>query len=242
MIAALLTQARIGSTRLPSKVLMTISKKTLLSIHLENARKSELISNFIVATTNEPGVEMIEIEAINNGWQVYKGSLNDVLSRFYEATKNLNLNWIVRITSDCPFIQPHLIDAILSHAIANDIDYSCTSENFPDGVDVEVFKFEWLKRANIEANKSSEREHVTPWIKKNAIKQHVFEPETTKFKDTRLSVDEKVDFECVKYLIKEFGYDKPWITYSQFILDNTELFKNQAVTRNEGYLKSLKND
>ena len=242
MKVVLITQARYGSTRLEGKVLKKINGRTLLSIHLENAKRAKLVSDFVVATTNETNADLIIKESEKMGWLGFIGSTDNVLNRFYESVKNLDANWIVRVTSDCPFVQSTLIDKIINEAIVKDYDYISTSLNFPDGVDVEVFKYKMLKMANEQSELPSDKEHVTPWIKRNAIRSGFLEPATNIFKDVRLTVDEIADFDCIEYLINKFGYSSDWKLYAQFVSENLELFTNQTITRNEGYIKSIKEE
>lgn len=242
MSVALITQARFGSTRLPGKVLKEINSKTLLRMHLENAGKAKLVDHFVVATTNEVESNLIKAEAENCGWKAFQGSTDDVLNRFYESVKLFHPYWVVRITSDCPLVQANLIDEIISEAISNDYDYINTSLDFPDGVDVEVFKFEMLAKANQEAKLLSEREHVTPWVRKYAAKTGTFEAHTDTYKGVRLTIDEWADFECMERLIMKFGYQTDWEVYANYISKNPELFRNQTITRNEGYLKSIEKE
>jgi len=242
MRIAIVTQARVGSTRLPAKVLKAIGDRTLLDIHLENAKKSELAMHFIIATTEEANAYLIEEMAISQGWSCYKGSTNDVLARFYFACEETKPDYIVRITSDCPLVQPYVIDELIDYIITNQLDYASTSENYPDGVDAEIFTWEMLEFAFKTAKLLSEREHVTPWIRNNANKKGLLEPETEEFKDVRLTVDEIEDFNCIEMLIERFGTTKNWKEYAKFVIGNSELFKNQGIQRNEGYAKSLLND
>src|SRR5687768_3919180 len=100
------TQARYGSTRLPGKVLKKVGDKTLLALHLERAQRSKKINGLVVATTVEPEAAEIEKIALARGCRVYKGSVSDVLDRFYQAVRTEAPDYVVRITSDCPLIDP----------------------------------------------------------------------------------------------------------------------------------------
>lgn len=242
MKVAIVTQARVGSSRLPSKVLKKIGETTLLEIHLINAKKSKLATHFIVATTDEPNARLIEEISIVQGWNCYRGPTDDVLARFFEALQALKPNYVVRITSDCPLVQPEIIDNLIEFAINNKLEYASTSENFPDGVDSEIFSWEMLALAFKYAKLKSEREHVTPWIRRNANKKGLLEPQINEFKDVRLTVDEIKDFYCIELLIKRIGTDKNWTEYAKFVIQNPDCFSNQDILRNEGYTKSLLKD
>jgi spore coat polysaccharide biosynthesis protein SpsF (cytidylyltransferase family) len=166
----LITQARTGSTRLPDKVLMEVNQTPLLKIHLDRLKESKNVDKIIVATTNSAKDNIIEKLALDWGYEVYRGSENDVLDRFYQAVKDINTLWVVRVTSDCPLIDPLFVDKVIEVTQSNDKDYGSNviDETFPDGQDVEVFKFTALETAWKSAIKESEREHVTPYIRNNS--------------------------------------------------------------------------
>src|SRR6056297_2089320 len=132
------TQARIGSTRLPKKILKKVNGKSLLEIHLLRILNSKRIDKVKVATTNEPEVEKI-IEVANKvGVAYYQGDIQDVLDRFYQTLKNEKADYVVRLTSDCPLIDPVLIDKIIEFTLDNDLEYCSNTleETYPDGQDV----------------------------------------------------------------------------------------------------------
>ncbi len=246
----LITQARTGSTRLPGKVLMEINQIPLLKIHLERLKKSENIDKVIVATTDKIEDDIIEQKAADWGYTVFRGSENDVLDRFYNAVKNMNPLWVVRVTSDCPLIDPKLVDQVISHTQNNHADYGSNTliENFPDGQDIEVFKFSVLEDAWLNAKLPSEREHVTPFIRKNStfnemnMYKSVNYPCKGNFNKIRMTVDEQTDITTIEILIKNLGYSATWEDYTNFIINNPQKFYNQDITRNEGYLTSIKKD
>jgi spore coat polysaccharide biosynthesis protein SpsF (cytidylyltransferase family) len=119
----LITQARTGSSRLPNKVLKEINGKSLLQIHLERLKQCNSISEIIVATTTNNEDQIIFDKAIEWGFDAYKGSESDVLDRFYQAVKDKNADWIVRVTSDCPLIDPILVDDVIHFVQSNNKDY-----------------------------------------------------------------------------------------------------------------------
>jgi spore coat polysaccharide biosynthesis protein SpsF len=239
------TQARIGSSRLPGKVLLTISGKSILEYHLERALQSGKVNSWVVATTLEDGSENICKIASDLGIESYQGSTDDVLDRFYNAVKDKKPDYIVRVTSDCPLIDPFLIDTVVEYVLQHRLVYGATSSLFPDGVDVEVMKFSAIEDAFNNATKPSEREHVTSYIRKK------FENDVNKigsvdclkdYSHVRFTIDEQLDFETVCHLIRDLGPMKEWVEYANYIVDNPELFKNQLFLRNSGYTKSLLND
>lgn len=242
-----ITQARTGSTRLPNKILKTIKGKSLLEIHLERILKSKKISKLVVATTIDKNDRLIVNIATKIGVDFYRGSVEDVLDRFYHTAKQYNPKWVVRLTSDCPLIDASLIDEVIKKAQKENLDYCSNTliEAYPDGEDIEVFKFHSLEKAWIEAKSHSDREHVTPFIKNNSsclggkiFKSNNF-PCSNNYNKVRLTVDEPEDFEVIKYLINKLGFDAGWIDYTNEYLKNNYISSlNRDVERNEG----LKND
>lgn len=246
----LITQARTGSTRLPGKVLMEVNQTPLLKIHLDRLKKSKNVDKIIVATTDNAEDNIIEKLAIEWGYEVFRGSENDVLDRFYQAVKNINPLWVVRVTSDCPLIDPMLVDKVIEFTQSNNKDYGSNviDETFPDGQDVEVFKYAALETAWNSARKESEREHVTPYIRNNSnLKgENLFSSISYKnnidYSKIRITVDESSDFELINKVITELGFNKSWLEYTEYIINNKLVEINGNIIRNEGYLKSLKND
>lgn len=246
----LITQARLGSTRLPGKVLKKIGNKSLLQIHLERLKKCKSISDIIVATTIKDEDQVIYDNSLFLGLNAFKGSVNDVLDRFYQAVKNIKPDWIVRVTSDCPLIDPVLVDKVVNFVCDSNKDYGSNIliENFPDGQDVEVFKFSVLENAWNNANLLSDREHVTTFIRKNSdfnggtLFSAINYPYNRNFSDIRMTVDEKVDFDLISILINNLGSDKSWLEYTNYMLENNLFKMNNSILRNEGLLKSIKND
>lgn len=250
--ALLITQARKGSTRLPGKVLKKINGKELLTIHLERLQEAKLVNKIIVATTIEKGDDEIFDLMRSKNIPVYRGSENDVLDRFYQSVKHLELNpkWIVRVTSDCPLLDPRLVDAVIEFAEKNNLDYAANvlKGSFPDGQDVEVFKYDALKIAWNQASKCSDREHVTPFIRNNSdynggtlFKAKDFTC-AIDYSKIRMTVDEESDFILIQKLIADLGTNESWLTYAKYIIDNNLFEINGDIIRNEGYLNSLKND
>jgi len=239
-----ITQARTGSTRFPNKIMNRIEGKTLLSIHVDRIKKSQKTNIIIIATTDKKDDDVVEKEAVNSGVFCYRGNELDVLDRFYQAAKPHNPDYVVRLTSDCPLIDPSLIDEIIEAAINSDVDYCSNTliESYPDGQDVEVFTFGALKKAWKNAELTSEREHVTPYMKKNLRTLNVHST-NMELKKVRMTVDEPIDFEVIRKLTVGLGFSESWLKYTELYLnDITISSSNDSVIRNEGYITSLKND
>lgn len=248
----LITQARTGSTRLPGKVLKKIGGEELLKIHLKRLSNCTAVDKIIVATTTEE--TDVHIENLVKSWNydAFRGSENDVLDRFYKAIISLDITpeWVVRVTSDCPLIDPELVDEVVRFAQEKNVDYAANIllERFPDGQDVEVFKFTALENAWTNATLKSEREHVTPYIRNNSdfkggtIFTAANFPCSDDFSKVRMTVDEEKDFILIENLIAQLGTDKSWLDYTNFILENNLGNINGDIIRNEGYLKSVNNE
>jgi spore coat polysaccharide biosynthesis protein SpsF len=246
----LVSQARSGSTRLPKKVLLKIQGQELLNIQLTRLHNCKEIDKIIIATTTDP--EDDAIASLCKSWDVTvsRGQINDVLDRYYQAVLPYKPKWVVRVTSDCPLIDPELVDALVKFAKVNEADYASNilEERFPDGQDVEVFKFEALEKAWKEAELLSEREHVTPYLRKNCTFNggKLFSSANFScvddFSDIRMTVDETRDFDMISKLIDDLGTKESWLTYTRHIILNKYNKINSNIIRNEGMLKSLKDD
>ncbi len=247
------TQARYGSTRLPAKILKEVNGTPLLEIHLRRILLSKRISALKIATTPEEGSAHIVAVADRLGLSYCRGSVDDVLSRFWDTAAPEQPDWVVRLTSDCPLIDPAVIDAVIDFAIEGDYDYAATDAgSFPDGLDTEVFRFSALKRAYEEASLRSEREHVTPYIWKNGsarggtlFKSGYLKNPAGSFpaQDWRITLDEPEDFEVLASLIGALGIDKGWKDYIDYLITHPELKSvNSRFGYNEGYAKSLSQD
>jgi len=246
-----ITQARYGSSRLPGKILKTIDGITLLEIHLQRILQAKNITRLMIATTTEEGADKI-IE-IGNKLNVcsYKGSVDNVLERFYKTALPENPDYVVRLTSDCPLIDPVIIDQVIDCCIKNNVDYCSNTiiPTFPDGLDVEVFRFSALERAYNEATLKSDKEHVTPYIWRNSSLKggNIFTSFNmecfTDYSDLRITVDTDKDFILIERLIEMLGVNKPWIDYVTILIKNDKIRSiNSESIRNEGYQKSLNND
>lgn len=246
-----ITQARYGSTRLPAKILKEVDGMTLLEIHLRRILKSKLISELRVATTTEEGAEYIIQVTDKVGVISYQGSVDDVLDRFYQTANQAHPDYVVRLTSDCPLIDPVIIDKVIMECLESESDYASNVlyPTFPDGMDVEVFKFSALEKAWNEATLKSDREHVTPYIWRNSTEKggvlfksvNIYNKED--WSRERITVDTLDDLQVVNYLIQNLGIEKSCKEYVMYLNTHKNIKAiNQHYTRNEGYDKSLIND
>ena len=246
----LITQARIGSSRLPSKVLKVISGVSLLEIQLLRVMRCQMVNEIIVATPVGDEQKPIHELCKKLGVDFFEGSESNVLDRYYLAAKKYNAEWIVRITSDCPLIDPKLVDQIITKVIAENKDYGSNTlvETYPDGQDVEVFRFKVLEDARKKSELNSDKEHVTPYIKRNcetnlgSSYSSISVVNDIDYSDIRMTVDEKQDFDAIVLLVNKLGFEASWIEYTNYIINNLSEFANQKIIRNEGYLRSLQKD
>jgi spore coat polysaccharide biosynthesis protein SpsF (cytidylyltransferase family) len=242
-------QARVGSTRLPRKVLLDLEGKTVLEHVVCRVKQSTKITDILVATTLSWDDLAIVKLCAENGILVFCGSVDDVLDRYYQAAKIVKPDHIVRITADCPLMDPAVIDMVIMQHLSVGADYSTNTnpETFPDGEDVEVISFECLKQAWEKADLLSEREHVTPFIRKNPSKFKLSNIEwTSDLSKKRWTIDNPEDYEFIKLIYQKL-YKNNHSFNMQAILDylsaHPEIEKiNSKIGRNEGYAKSIRKD
>ena len=248
MILAIL-QARFSSSRLPGKVLKPILGKPMLLHQLERLKHSRKIEKLIVATSIEVSDDPIEKMCVKNNIEVFRGNLDNVLDRFYQCAKSYNPEHVVRLTGDCPLIDCEIVDQVIQYHLDRKSTYTsnCKPPTFPDGLDVEVFKFSILEEAWKFAKLPSELEHVTPYIRKNL---ELSDKSNFEFEEDlsmhRWTVDELNDFKIVERVYSEL-YPKDKRFNMQNILDLLKKLRNLSeinnyIMRNEGSLKSCNAD
>ena len=248
MILAIL-QARLSSTRLPGKVLKPILGVPMLLRQIERVRRARGMERLVLATSDDPSDDAIEKLCHENDIECFRGSLNDVLDRFYQAAKDRNPDYVVRLTGDCPLIDPDIIDKVARHCVVGEFDYASNTikPTFPDGLDVEVFRFECLEAAWREATLPSQREHVTPFIHQQPGRFRIGNYAGTRdLSHLRWTVDETPDFELIRQIYESLYPAKPNFNTDDILalLDRRPELKtlNTAYERNEGYQRSLAKD
>lgn len=241
-------QARMGSTRLPGKVLLDVCGKTVLERVVERVRRAKTISRIVIAIPDGGGQEGIIQECGRIGVEVMSGSELDVLDRYYSIARRVGASHVARITSDCPLVDPALIDRVVQHYFKTGCDYISTGRivtTFPDGLDTEVFNFSSLERACTEGVLPSEREHVTPYIWNHPELFRIEEVRNSMdFGALRWTVDESRDLDVVRAVFahfreKEFGFED----ILQYLQVHPEIVAmNSDIPNHAGYFRSLEED
>lgn len=229
-----IVQARMGSTRLPGKVLKKVNGKPLLEYQIERMKRSALIDDLVIATTPNGNTEIINLcNELNISY--YIGSEQDVLSRYFKAATEFNAEIVVRMTSDCPIIDSKIIDDVIQMYLDNEYNYvsNTHTRTFPRGMDVEVFSFKSLKEAFYNANIEYEREHVTPYLYLNPEKFTIGQYITTGIDNSnlRLTVDTEEDFELISILLNDLYSINPEFNLNDIlkkISDEPDLVKINA--------------
>ncbi|WP_100374044.1 cytidylyltransferase domain-containing protein [Bacillus sp. FJAT-45037] len=202
-------QARMGSTRLPGKVLKKINNIPLLEYQMERLKRSTNIDQLVIATTKKESDDPIVGFCNSFGLSYFRGSEEDVLSRYYEAAKYFAAEVVVRITSDCPIIDPNVVDGVIAAYKNNKYDYvsNTLKRSYPRGMDTEVFAIDVLEKAYKDADKPFEREHVTPYIYLNPETFKLYNLEYISDQSShRWTVDTKEDFILIKKILENFKF------------------------------------
>ena len=235
-------QARIGSTRLPGKVLADIVGHPLLWHVVQRARQARTLDHVVVATSVEPGDDAIAAFCTEVGVECFRGSEDDVLDRYYRVAKAHKADTIVRITADCPLIDPGVIDSVVDLFARSGADYASNVKppTFPDGLDVEVFSFSTLDCVWKEASKRYQREHVTGYITENPDRfRRVNLTASRDLSTWRLTVDYPEDLELVRRVFEALYEPGRIFSFDQvvaFLDEHQELLGiNSRFARNAGY-------
>jgi glutamate-1-semialdehyde 2,1-aminomutase len=242
-------QARVSSSRLPGKVLKLIMGRPMLALQIERVLQAKKIDQLIIATSTDPSDDELDTLCRKINVPCYRGSLNDVLDRFYQAAQTYKPVSIVRITGDCPLIDPEVIDDVIAFYLNGDYDYASNAvePTFPDGLDIEIFRFSVLEGAWKEARLPSQREHVTPFIQQHPDRYRIGHYKNTEdLSHLRWTVDEPEDFELVTRIYEALYPVNPefrMIDVLALLQQRPDLAAiNQKYERNEGLKKSLNED
>jgi glutamate-1-semialdehyde 2,1-aminomutase len=234
-----LVQARMGSTRLPEKVLRDIVGRPMIEILLARLSQSNELDEIVVATSEELQNDKLQSVVESLGYRCTRGSEKDVLSRFYQSAKFLNADVVVRITGDCPLIDSGLVDKCVQGYKDSRMDYFSNIDpvSYPDGLDIEVMSFESLESANNKTKSEFDREHVTPYIRNSDSFSKSSIQYTEDLSAQRWSVDEPEDLVVVTNVFEHFSpnifFD--WKQVLELRKSQPELFtENQKIKNNEG--------
>ena len=241
-------EARTSSSRLPNKVVAEIEGKPMIFYVIDRIKQIKSVEQIILATTQEENDKILTEIAKQNSIGSFVGDSIDVLDRGYQCALQNNADPIIRITGDCPLIDPDIVEEMLEFYLKNNYDYVSNRINpkYPDGLDVEIYSFNTLQMAAQNAKWSSERELVTTYITKNPKNFKIFSYENQEdLSEYRWTVDEQKDLEFIR---KIYSIMKPKTNFSmkeiiEILSKNSELLKiNAGIMRNEGHLKLYDND
>lgn len=234
-----IVQARMGSTRLPNKVMRHIGGVPMIELLLARLANSKHLSQIVLATsTNECNTPLVEhVEKL--GYICVRGSENDVLARYLAAGRQVQADVVVRITGDCPLIDPEVVDEAIEKFMSSGVDYLSNSNpaTFPDGLDTEVFSLQALEQAGNESQDGFDHEHVTPYLRKPGLFKTAALTHSEDLSNLRWTVDEPADFEVVSQVFAHFAPDIhfSWTKVLQLQRSKPALFAaNHNIIRNEG--------
>ena len=233
-------EARMSSTRLPGKVLMKVSGLTFLEHIVKRLSVVKLIDEIVIATsTNSKDDKIVEL-AKTKKIKFYRGSEQDVMSRVLNASEMVNGNIIVEITGDCPLIDPNIVEQIINIYLKNNVDYVSNTHirSYPDGMDVQVFSFNTLKKSSLLTDNAKDREHVTLHIRNNPnifSSINIIAPTNLFWPELGLTLDEKADYEFIKIIIENLYQHNSYFSCDdiiRFLKNNEQLLKiNKEIKR-----------
>lgn len=243
-----IVQARMSSTRLPGKVLLPLAGREVLAHVLDRLAFCNTLDEVVVATSSDASDDVLAHWCRARGVPVFRGSLQDVLDRYYQCAVENQANAVVRITADCPALDPTLVDDVVRGFQAGGYDLFYLGGEFPDGLDCQVFSFAALERAWHEAVLGSEREHVGPYIGNHPEFFHLGSLDRFKgLAHHRWTLDEPRDLAFLESVFQRLQRPDGQNFLTQDLLDLLSrepglLQANEGIVRNEGLLKSLAND
>lgn len=223
-----IVQARMGSTRLSGKVMKNLEGKTVLEHVIDRVRQSKLIDEIIIATTTHNRDDVIEAEALRCGVKAFRGSEDDVLSRYYYAAKENSLDVVIRITSDCPLIDSKVLDEVIKFYVDNNYDIvsnagsDLSKRTYPRGLDIEVFSFKVLEKSFANAKETYQKEHVTPYIYENSICVYYYKNDID-YSKHRWTLDTDEDFKLISEIYKHLYHGE----HDFYLSDIVKLFETK---------------
>jgi glutamate-1-semialdehyde 2,1-aminomutase len=227
------------SRRLPGKVMKKLGDRALIEILFERLSQAKSLDGIVVATTRQKSDDCLVRLLRGRGIPFYRGSAEDVLSRFVSAAKRVGAEAVVRITGDCPLVDGQVVDAVVTEYRKGGADYVSNVDppTFPDGLDVEVFSSRALEQAHRTCRDRAEREHVTPWMRNNSRLKKRNVQQAVNLSRERWTVDEPEDLEVVERIFRHFAPDRKfsWKEVVRLKKTNPDIFQgNQGIARNQG--------
>lgn len=234
-----IVQARMGSTRLPNKVMLPICGTPMIVILLKRLALAKRLDQIVLATSVEPCNLPMVTSVRESGFTVFQGSEHDVLDRYFQAAQHVEADVVVRITGDCPLIDPVIVDEVIELYLNRQVDYATNTNppSYPDGLDVEAFSFISLKKAWKDAQEAFHREHVTPFLLESHLFSHANLTCSSNHSAERWTVDEPEDLVVIQKVIEHFHprLDFSWLEVLSLSQRNPEWFAaNRHLIRNEG--------
>jgi glutamate-1-semialdehyde 2,1-aminomutase len=228
-----------GSTRFPKKVMQPIAGVPMIGLLLERLARAKLVDQIVLATPRDDRDEPLVSYVRGLGYTVYQGSEQDVLDRYYRAASEARADTVVRVTGDCPLIDPDVVDSVCREFIDSGVDYVSNTlpPTFPDGLDTEVFSFDALETAWRDAKRPDQREHVTPFIRESGKFRRLNVANPEDHSPERWTVDDPEDLEVVRKVFDHFDprRDFSWLEVLALRNSHPELFmSNRHLNRNEG--------
>lgn len=249
MRIVVIVQARTGSSRLPGKVLLDLAGKPVIQRVYERACKISGVDNVVIATTIDQQDDKLVDFCNSLAIPIYRGSVLDVLDRYYQAAKHYEADAIVRITGDCPLVDPLEVNKVVDKFVSGDFDYVSNTQPpmLPDGLDVSIGSFSAYEKSWKEAKLKSEREHVTQYIRKHPEKFRISSVEYNEdYSEHRWTIDEQEDYEFISKIYEKLAEKKLYGHLRDVLIvlaENPDLVKlNSGFNRDEGLIKSIKED
>ena len=214
MLPLIIIQARLSSSRLPKKVLKPMLGKPLISYTLSRLKTLQCKAKVVLATTNLPADDEVELYCRKNKVDVFRGSEANVLKRYYHCAQKYSAKTIIRITGDCPLVDPNLLEKMLNFYLKNQSAYDYVSNvldrSYPKGLDIEIFNAKALEKSYFEAQSNYQQEHVTPYIYQNPKLFRLYNfKDQDNYSHFNVSVDTQKDFDFVEKLIKKYYPTNP---------------------------------
>ena len=239
MIIVAIVQARMGSTRLPNKVMKPIGGLPMIEVLLARLARAKEVNEIIVATSVDPRNQVLADHVHDLGYKCYRGSENDVLDRYIQAAKSASADVVVRITGDCPLVDPALVDEVVRRFKSTNVDYCSNTAppTYPDGLDIAVCTLAALEKAAKETSNPFDREHVMPYLRESSQFKRACMQHSEDLSGLRWTVDEPADYAVISKVFAHFAPDIhfKWQQVLQLQRNQPEIFSdNQSLIRNEG--------